>query len=75
MVLEHGQRETPDMRAGMRKSMLSLPLAVLASVIASLLAVWALSKAAGFHFNPAVVAALSAAISAAVISVRVRRAI
>ena len=39
MVLEHVQRETPDMRAGMRKSMLILPLAVLASVIASLLVV------------------------------------
>jgi hypothetical protein len=57
------------------ESRLSLPLAVLASVIASLLAVWALSKAAEFHFNPTVVAALSVAISAAVTSVSVRRAI
>jgi glycerol uptake facilitator-like aquaporin len=71
VVLQQVQRQI----GGMKAKMATVPLTVLASVFGSMLAVWALSKAAGFHFNPAVVAVLSAVISAAVTSVRVRRAI
>ncbi len=61
------------MKAKTGKLLVIVPLAVLASVLASLLAVWPISRVAGFHFDPGVVVALSAAISAAVTSVGVRR--
>jgi hypothetical protein len=48
-----------------------LPVCVAASVVGSLLAAWLVSLALGLSFNPVLVAALSGAISAALVSVRI----
>jgi hypothetical protein len=52
-----------------------LPLAVGVSVVGSLFAVWVRSLLAAFRFNPAIVAALSGAITAAVTSLGEKRAL
>jgi hypothetical protein len=61
------------MTAGTRQLLWQVPLAVGASVFGSLVVVWAISQAMGFHFNPSLVAALSGALSAAAIAVELHR--
>jgi hypothetical protein len=49
-----------------------IPLTMLACVAASLVIVWAVSRAMGFTMNPSLVAVLSAVLSGAAIAVELR---
>jgi hypothetical protein len=49
-----------------------IPLTVMACVAGSLITAWAVSAAMGFTMNPSLVAALSAALSAAAIALELR---
>jgi hypothetical protein len=51
------------------RSLWLAPMCLVASMVGSLLTVWALSSLAGFSFNPSVVAVLSATVCAAAVAV------